>query len=850
METKDLQKDIEELKETMKQQQEEETSSINLATIMSTIILNWQWFALSFIICMCLAFLYLRYKSPVYQLQTKMLIKDEQNPNYRRTNQMLSNMTDLGFMTNSAGIDNEVEILQSHILAEQAVKDLKLNVHYKMEGRVKDREVYKTNPVIVELDEAHTKALPEMTKAISMKIKLNKDGKYEVKGRYYMLDKYQLIIPEPFTFEAEFDKLPVTLHIGAGYLTFKENPAFPMEDRYEKVYINSIKVEGISYVNKLSVEPSSKMTSIAVISLKEKDVKKGIDYLNQLVECYNRQANEDKNEIAVKTEEFINDRLVKITNELGATEGQLESYKKRNRMTELKIDATSNIQQTNVMEQKLAEANTQLQLLNHLKSYVENPANKYQVIPSNVGLTDPSSTALINAYNQAVQQRNRLLVTYSENSPNVVPLTEELDKGLASIKAALNQAYRSAEITRNSVQQQYNTYQSRVVSTPGQERVLTQIGRQQEVMSDLYLTLLQKREENSISLAATADKGKVIDDPQFMGKISPKKSIIGLLALICAIGLPLLVIYLVNLLRYKIEGHDDVAKLTSMPIIADVPVANPDALNKAGIVVHENTNNQMEEIFRSMRTNIQFMLKKDEKVVLFTSSTSGEGKTFNAANLAMSFALLGKKVVLCGLDIRKPRLGELFGMRNTSKIGITNFLNMEDGTKQDLYKEIIPSGVNDNLHLLMAGPIPPNPAELLARETLGKAIDYLKEDYDYIVLDTAPVGLVTDTFHIARLANVSVIITRADYTPKDNVAMMNEIAVKQGKLPNACIVLNGIDMSKKKYGYYYGYGKYGKYGRYGHYGKYGRYGNYGNYGSYSNSHYSNKDDNSIKTKRK
>jgi capsular exopolysaccharide synthesis family protein len=286
-------------------------------------------------------------------------------------------------------------------------------------------------------------------------------------------------------------------------------------------------------------------------------------------------------------------------------------------------------------------------------------------------------------------------------------------------------------------------------------------------------------------------------------------------------------------------------------------VASETAKTRADIVVHENQNNQMEEIFRSMRTNLQFMLEEGEKVIMFTSSTSGEGKTFNCANLAVSFALLGKKVILIGLDIRKPRLANLFEI-NDRQLGITPLLTKDAKqlTLEQVKANILPSEVQNNLDLLLAGPIPPNPAELLARPTLDRIIELLKEQYDYILIDTAPVGLVTDTLAIARVADATVYMCRADYTPKESFGLINKLA-NEKKMPKMSIVINGIDMSKKKYGYYYGYGRYGKYGRYGRYtsysGKYGKYGSYGygyggygSYGSYSNSHYGNKNDTSIK----
>jgi capsular exopolysaccharide synthesis family protein len=430
-------------------------------------------------------------------------------------------------------------------------------------------------------------------------------------------------------------------------------------------------------------------------------------------------------------------------------------------------------------------------------------------------------------------------------------LTATIDELQQSIKNALLQARRSADINRQGIQSQYAKYQGRVSTAPVAERVLTQIGRQQDVKSGLYLMLLQKREENTISLAATVDKGKLIDEPNFEGKASPKSSIILLASVVLGLCLPLGIKFLLSLFRYKIEGREDVMKLTTMPVIADVAVASDNVKDKAGIVVQANKNSQIDEIFRSMRTNIQFMLKKDQKVILFTSSTSGEGKTFNAANLAVSFALLGKKVILCGLDIRKPALGRLFSVSDRFE-GITTLLTMETVTNSALESQIKKS-VNDfkNFDLLLAGPTPPNPTELLARENFGQIVNMLRQKYDYVIFDTAPVGLVTDTLQIAQFADVSVFVCRADYTPKSSFGMLNGLAA-EGKMPNPCVVLNGVDMSKRKYGYYYGYGRYGKYGRYGYgrygYGKYGygNYGNYGQYGQYAESHYGNKDDDSIK----
>lgn len=812
--------------------EQEETSSINFQTIYTAVILHWKWFVLSLIICMGCAMIYLRYKTPVYQAYAKLLIKDDDSRGRGGKSGVLTT-SNLGIMSNSTGIDNEMEILSSLSIAQQAVRDLKLYVNYSLEGKVKDHLIYNSEPISVDLDPSH---LEKLNYPISLEIN-RKGSSYTVTGEYL----------NPKTgvtnsIEKTITSFPTRIDTKTGIITLQSNGDRGLlpEGRALKVTILSPKSVAAKYAGSLSVSQTSKTTTIAELVLKDESPQRAVDYLRQLAICYNRQANEDKNEIAVRTEEFINGRLEKINAELGSTEGSLEEYKKRNNMVELKMNAAQAVQNQDVYSQKLAEANTQMALLNSISEYLNDPSNKYQTLPSNVGLSDASATSLIDKYNDIVITRNRLLRSASESSPTVTPLTAQLDDLTSSIKRAMIQARKSMEIERNNIANMYGRYASQTNATPEQERILTQIGRQQDVKSGLYLMLLQKREENSISLAATADKGKLIDDPQYMGKVSPKSSMIMLIALIMGLAIPAGVIFIVNFMRYKIEGHDDVAKLTSLPIIADVAIASETAKTKADIVVHENQNNQMEEVFRSLRTNLQFIMAENEKVVLFTSSTSGEGKTFTAANLAVSFALLDKKVVLVGLDIRKPRLAELFEI-NDHQHGITNLLTQPDPTAADVKKQILKSGISNNLDILMAGPIPPNPAELVARKSLDQVIDILKETYDYVLIDSAPVGLVTDTLQIGRVANATVFLCRADYTPKEAFGYINDLA-KEKKLPNMCVVINGIDMSKKKYGYYYGYGRYGKYGRYGH--KSGTYGS--SYGNYTSSHYGDVNDTSVK----
>ncbi len=641
-------------------QEQEEKSAIDFQLIYSTLILNWKWFVLSLIVCLGMGYLYLRYTRPQYQATAKLLIKDDdQNKSSGMGNSMIQNAANLGFISNSNGIDNEIEILSAQDLATQAVIDMKCYVNYYHKGTFKDQLVYKEQEVNVDLDLAHLKKLNA-----PIKLKIEKDGnQYLVTGSYYIPVDAFSSEKEPVKIEKTLASLPASINTRVG-------------------------------------------------------------------------------------------------------------------------TATAAIANSDTYAQKLQEANTQVELLNELGKYMNEPGNRYQPIPSNVGLTDESSTELINEYNKIALNRNQMLHSASENSPTVTPLSAQLDDLTKSIKRAMRQAKLGMEIQRNSIAKQAAMYASQIGNSPEQERVLTQIGRQQEVKSGLYLMLLQKREENSISLAATADKGKVIDAPSLEGKVSPKSPIIMLIALVLGIAIPAGILFLREFFKYKIEGHEDVIKLTQIPVIADIPVAS-DATKKEGkadIVVHQNVNNLMEEIFRGLRTNIQFMLKEGEKVMMFTSSTSGEGKTFVASNIGISLALLGKKVIMVGLDIRKPRLAELFEIDNHHN-GITNLIIHDHNTWDDIQKQILSSGVNSKLDLLMAGPVPPNPGELVTRASLDDIISQLKEHYDYVILDTAPIGLVNDSLQLGRLANLCVYVCRADYTPKASFGMINGLKA-ENKLPN------------------------------------------------------------------
>ena len=799
-------------------QKEEESSIFSLANLWTIVVLNWQWILLSTFIALSLAFLYLRYTSPVFSSSMKVLIKDEEGRNRTMGGQM--NLESMGIISNSNGFDNELEILNSTNVNSRVVKSLKLYVSYAIEGRIRKVEQYQNNPIIVDMPQHQLIVLQS-----PIMLDIDKNGKgLKVQGKVYVPEQ-----KEPITFEREVKKLPGSINTPMGVIIFQRNPGTKWKDETLYATIMPIDLAARIYRQKLSASATSKTTTVANVTFTDTQVGRSLDYLNELIKCYNEDANEDKNEVAMKTEEFIKERLDFIRGELDVTEGELEQYKKSNELINLTNDATTALSSTTEYQKKQVEFETQLNLINALVNYMNNPANAMQVIPANLGLDNANLNEVIKKYNEYVLQRNRLLKSSSEDNPFVQRLTSQLEEMWPSIRMSL-EAIRSDVMTQKaSADSQYHMFSSRISSTPTQERALTNMSRQQEIKANLYLMLLQKREENYISLASTAAKARIIDSPQRVGKVSPKSSIIWLIALILGMGFPVGIIFLSDLLRFRIGGREDLEKLTKLNVLADIPLAAKGLDGEKALVVRENSNNSMEEAFRGLRTNLRFILEPGEKVILCTSCIPGEGKTFLSTNLAMSLALMGKKVIVVGLDIRKPRLVKLFGLPADKK-GITTFLSGDSNSYDVLDDQIVHGVINKNLDVLPAGVIPPNPSELLSREQLEWAVNLLKEHYDYVVLDTPPIALVSDTLAIGRVANMTILVCRADYSPRSNFDIINSLSA-DGKLPKVNLVLNGVDMRKKKYGYYYGYGKYGKYGRYARYGKYGKYG-YGSYGVY------------------
>ena len=791
------------MKETnFNEAQESKEENIDVKELLFKYLIHWPWFVGAVVACLIAAWVYLHMSTPVYNISATVLIKDDKKGGSAG---MLSGLESLGLdgmVSSSQNIDNEIEVLRSKTIVKEVVEDLGLYISYTDKDEFPSRNMYKTSPVQVSLTPQEADLLE---KPMTVEMTLQPQGSIDVNVKIGD-DEYQ----------KHFEKLPAVFPTDKGTLAFFLTPDSVLSSKRtseettdsEKTTrnitatINKPLAVAKAYCKNMTIEPTSKTTSVAVISLKNSNVQRGKDFINKLLEMYNINTNNDKNEVAQKTAEFINERISIISKELGSTEKDLESFKRGAGITDLTSDAQIALTGSAEYEKKRVENQTQINLLQDLQRYMQNEG--YEVLPSNIGLQDVNLAAAINRYNDVLVERKRLLRTSTENNPTIINLDTSISAMKENVQVSLDRVLRGLFITKADLDREASRYSRRISEAPGQEREFVSIARQQEIKAGLYLMLLQKREENAITLAATANNAKIIDEAiADDAPVSPRSKITYLIALILGVGIPVGVIYLLELTKFKIEGRADVEKLTSAPIVGDIPLTDE---KQGAIAVFENQNNLMSETFRNIRTNLQFMLENDKKVILVTSTVSGEGKSFISANLAISLSLLGKKVVIVGLDIRKPGLNKVFNIPR-KEIGITQYLANPENNLMDLVQL---SDVSKNLYILPGGTVPPNPTELLARDGLDKAIETLKKNFDYVIMDTAPVGMVTDTLLIGRVADLSVYVCRADYTHKNEYTLINELAEKD-KLPSLCTVINGLDLKRRKYGYYYGYGKYGKY---------------------------------------
>lgn len=770
----------------------------------------WPWILSSVFICCIAMFLFISYVPSVYNITSSVLIKvsDQNRSPLFMNDGIMAGSQNLGMFSMTSKFENEVEVLSSRTLIQKSVYDLGLYIEIEEKGLWGYKPLYKNSPINIYMTPQEA---DKLNSDIELKIKYTDNGRLHVKAEYDYIDKYG--DKQEIEEEQNFNVFPAIFPTKVGTISFTRNDSIEIlsEDKsiQLRAYINSpLNVASDYKKNKLIIKPSSQTTTIALISVENTVKERGIDFVNSLINNYNKDANDEKNEVAQKSADFIEERLEIINQELSSTENQLVSFKQQSGLTNLTNDTQLALEENAKYEQKRLENATQIRLVEYLQEYINNPKNHNEVIPINIGLENAELNTVIARYNDLQLERKRLLRTSSEANPTVINLNTSLSAMFSNVQTMIHNVLENLQIAQNDLDRQARRYESQINRVPQNEKEFLTISRQQELKASLYSMLLQKREENAITLASTAKNGRVIETAAAGNKpIFPRKLLFMIAAFGIGLIIPIGVIYFSDYFKYKIEDIDDVKRKLNIPIY-DIPFEKRKTYG--GIVLEKNRNVVIDEAFRILRTNLLFRMRGNKKVILVTSNMSGEGKTFIASNLAVSLSFLNKKVIIIGVDLRKPELNKVLNISKTSA-GLANYLdNDKDLQLSDLIQT---SSYFAGLDILTAGNIPSDPTELLAKNKFSEIIEQLKECYDYIILDTAPISLVADTSLISHVADISIYVCRMDYTPKDSLDNIQLLKDQNTEAELIC-VLNGVDMNKRKHSYNYKYGK-----RYGyHYG--------------------------------
>jgi tyrosine-protein kinase Etk/Wzc len=755
------------------------TMEVNvIKDFLNNVIHYWYWFILSVVVCVGVTYVYLRwYTIPIYNIESRLLIKQ---PNTSSGSQQ-ELINQLQGSDNAANVLNEVEVLQTKFLMKRVVHNLQLNVSIFSKGNIKSTELYNNAPFRVHLLNINDSAVTH-----SWKVTMNAKGNNPVfTGAEGTMELHwgDTVRVKNLTFTVDYNGYP-----GPGALSF------PTGVEYFLLVIRPEDATALQYLGGLKVAPISDGMNIIKMSTADPLPQRGVDVLNNLYDVYVQANVEDQNTIADNTIKFIDDRLAMVSGELTGVEKHIEQFKSTNKLVDLAQQSSMVANNASELQKQMDQLDVQLQIVQAIEGQLN--GKDFTIVPASLITQNAAYSTLVERFNSLVLERDNQRATSSDKNPFVLQLNDNIRGVRKDLQTQLGNIKKELLINKADLQSRIDQSASAIKVIPSMQRVFLDISRQQEVKQQLYLFLLQKKEETAISKSGTLSNSRLIDpahaDP---APFSPNRRNIYLSGLMLGLLLPVAVIYLKAFRNTRIRERKDITTQTATPILGEI------GHNKSteALIVTNDARSVIAEQFRAIRTNLKFFLTgKKHHVILITSSMSGEGKSFISLNLASTLAISGKKVVLLELDLRKPRLSSLIGLPNDH--GFTNFVVSNVDLKY--LPKAIPN--RPNLYIINSGPIPPNPAELLLQDKVPILFEYLYANFDYIVIDSPPVGLVTDALLVAGYADTCLYVTRQDYTFKQQISIVDDLFV-QGKMKGLAIVINDVD-TRKGYGYGYGYG--------------------------------------------
>ena len=737
---------------------------------------NWNWFLLSLFICFSLTFIYLRYATDTFKISATIKIADSREQNaFNQSNQP----NDYGlFKRDQNSVLDEVQIIGSRSIINSVIEKLGLNVQCFIQGSIKELEIYRNPPLTVNFLENDS-----ILKTVDTTVTLN------------------VISKSQFTFKNSEQKLNFGDNISMpfGDIIFTPNFYQPELKVGKSVTVKITPEEKVAshYNNKIKISTSALNSSIINITLDEPVIEKGIDILNTLVDEYNGVVIENKNAVVKATSDFIDNRLAIVARELSEVNQTSETIQQNNRLTDLSSQSSIFLQTERDIENQQIVTGTELKMIEYMSDYLNENNGTGDVIPESMSLQDNSISSLTQKHNNLVMQRNKYLENSSEKNPVVVRLDAQIANLKQNLVTSLNNLKSTNQIKLDNLDKEENRISSQIFSAPKKQRQFRDLARQQDIKESVYIYLLQKREESAVSHGVTSPNAIIVDKAYASAlPIWPKKEILFLGAFVLGLLIPLVTIYLMDLLDNKIRSKAGLTKELSIPFIGDVPKSS----NKQ-VFINKHDYSPKAESFRLIRTNINFMLsnvtKSKGKTIFVTSTTSKEGKSHTSLNLARSLSFSNKKVLIIETDIRVPKLNKYLGVKNKTGLGLTNYIIDDKINFNDVINNVV-----ENLDMISSGTIPPNPAELLMDDKLGVLFNAVKNKYDYIIVDTAAVGLVTDTLLISKYADMVIYVVRANYLDKRQLHVAQSM-YDEKRLPNMVVLLNGV-IHKRGYGYGYG----------------------------------------------